>query len=152
MHRRHLELKQKQKFIEAELKRDPAQSDRSISMKAKVSHTHVAKVRKEAEATGNVATVATSTDTLGRKQPRRRKPATKPSKPFDKLVDEVVDELQLVFDLLPDADLLRVAIVVMERILDRGIRDVSKKLVTDLRDVLIRREHTERHRAAKVTA
>lgn len=73
VHRRHLTFEQKQKIIEAELKRDPAQSDRAIAATAKVSHPTVAKVREQMASTGDVEMVTTSTDSLGRQQPRRRK-------------------------------------------------------------------------------
>jgi ParB-like chromosome segregation protein Spo0J len=53
VHRRHLTFEQKQKIVEAELKRDPEQSDRAIAKKAKVSHPTVAKARAGISANGN---------------------------------------------------------------------------------------------------
>lgn len=75
VHRRHLTLKQKQELIEAELKRDPAQSDRAIGRKAKVDHKTVAKKRAEAAANGEIPhKPAERTEASGRKA-RGRKPA-----------------------------------------------------------------------------
>ena len=54
VHRRHLSFEQKTKLVAAELKRDPAQSDRSIAKKAKVDHKTVAATRKAAETTGEI--------------------------------------------------------------------------------------------------
>lgn len=70
VHRRHLSFEQKSKLIDAELKRDPSQSDRAIAEKAKVSHPTVAKIRREAEASGTVETVTTVTGKDGVPQPK----------------------------------------------------------------------------------
>ena len=72
LHRRHLTLEQKNGRIAARLKASPTTSDRQIAKQTGASHTHVTKKRRELEKTGDVATVATSTDTKGRQQPRRR--------------------------------------------------------------------------------
>ena len=72
LHRRHLTADQKRALIEAELKRDPAQSDRQIATKAKVSPTTVGKARAQAEATGDVSTMDTRKDTKGRSQPAKK--------------------------------------------------------------------------------
>jgi len=85
VHRRHLTFAQKEAIVAAELQRDPAQSDRAIADVAKVSPTTVGKVRAKAEATGDVSTVDTSTDTLGRKQPRKRKPKAATGEPPTKV-------------------------------------------------------------------
>ena len=52
LHRRHLTLEQKKAIVEAELKRDPAQSDRSIAKKAKVDHKTVATERPKRNRVG----------------------------------------------------------------------------------------------------
>ncbi len=54
VHRRHLTFEQKQEVIDAELKRDPKQSDRSIAKKAKVDHKTVAKARARAVDGGEI--------------------------------------------------------------------------------------------------
>jgi len=81
VHRRHLTHGQKQKIIEAELKRDPEQSDRAIAKKAKVSQPTVSTKRKKMVADGDVQNSFTSKDALGRKQPRQRKPKATESPP-----------------------------------------------------------------------
>jgi hypothetical protein len=68
VHRRHLTNEQKRDLIAKLLKLDPGKSDRQIGEMAKVSHTTVAKARNKAEARGDVAKVATRTDTKGRQQ------------------------------------------------------------------------------------
>jgi hypothetical protein len=79
IHRRHLTAEQKREIVAKILKAQPEKSNRQIAKMAKVSHPHVAKVREELEATGDVETVTTSIDTKGRKQPAKRKPvAVKP--------------------------------------------------------------------------
>jgi ParB-like chromosome segregation protein Spo0J len=76
IHRRHLAPEEKRDLITKLIKQTPNTSDRQIAKKAKVSPTLVGKIRKEAEAAGDVSTVDTRTDTKGRKQP-----ASKPAKP-----------------------------------------------------------------------
>ena len=71
-HRRHLTPKQKNERIAARLKDNPTTSDRQIAKQTGASHPHVAKMRRKLEEKGDVETVTTSTDTKGRKQPRRR--------------------------------------------------------------------------------
>jgi hypothetical protein len=73
VHRRHLSLEQKHKIVAAELKRDPAQSDRSIASKAKVSPTTVGKARAKAEELGVVSRVDTVVGVDGVKQPTTKK-------------------------------------------------------------------------------
>jgi hypothetical protein len=75
IHRRHLTTEQKRELIAKLLKAKPEQSDRQIANQIKASPTWVGKIRKEAEAAGDVSTVDTRTDTKGRKQP-----STKPKK------------------------------------------------------------------------
>ena len=72
-HRRHLTLEAKRAALAKLIRLQPELSDRRIAEQTGFSHTHVAKVRGDLEETGDVATVATSTDTKGRKQPRKRK-------------------------------------------------------------------------------
>jgi hypothetical protein len=69
--RRHLTHEQKLVTVDAELKRDPAQSDRAIATKAKVSPTTVGKVRASAERRGEVSTVDTIIGVDGVKQPKK---------------------------------------------------------------------------------
>src|SRR5262249_30240461 len=77
MHRRHLTGEQRRHLIVKLLKADPTKSNRQIAKMVKASHPHVAKVREQAEKTGDVETVTTSIDTKGREQPAR-KSSTKP--------------------------------------------------------------------------
>lgn len=75
IHRRHLTLWQKCNLITTLLKADPSKSDRQIAATVKASPTFVGKVRAGGEASGDVSTVDTRTDTRGRKQPaKKRKP------------------------------------------------------------------------------
>jgi ParB-like chromosome segregation protein Spo0J len=83
IHRRHLTAEQKRDLIAKLLIADPGKSDRLVAKQAGVSNTHVGKLRKELEKSGDVSTVDTRTDTKGRKQPARK--ASKP-KPKDPLV------------------------------------------------------------------
>jgi hypothetical protein len=76
LHRRMLTQEDKQKRLAALIKAHPEKSDRQIAKQTGVSNTHVGKVRKELEKSGDVSTVDTRTDTKGRQQP-----ATKPPKP-----------------------------------------------------------------------
>jgi ParB-like chromosome segregation protein Spo0J len=70
--RRHLTAEQKRELIAKLLKEDPSKSDRQIAKTAKASPTYVGKVRAEKEATGDVSTVDTRTDTRGRKLPAKK--------------------------------------------------------------------------------
>lgn len=84
LHRRHLTTGQKRELIAKLLKADPRKSDRRIAEQIKTSPTFVGKVRAEKEATGDVSTVDTRTDTMGRQQPAKKKPqqaATNQTKP-----------------------------------------------------------------------
>jgi ParB-like chromosome segregation protein Spo0J len=72
IHRRHLTADQKRDLIAKLLKAAPEKSDRQIAKAVKASPTFVGKVRAEKEATGDVSTVDTRTDTKGRKQPAKR--------------------------------------------------------------------------------
>jgi ParB-like chromosome segregation protein Spo0J len=70
--RRHLTAAQKRALIKKLLIANPEQSDRQIAAKIGSAPTTVGTVRKEAEASGDVSKLDTSTDSKGRKQPRHR--------------------------------------------------------------------------------
>jgi hypothetical protein len=72
IHRRHLTNEEKDDLLKKLIKATPQLSNRQIGRKVGFSHPHVAKVRSELEKSGDVETVTTSTDTLGRQQPVRR--------------------------------------------------------------------------------
>jgi hypothetical protein len=80
VYRRHLTAERKRELIEALIKDDPSKSDRLISKEVGASPTFVGKVRAEKEATGDVSTVDTRTDTKGRQQPARKAPKAKAPK------------------------------------------------------------------------
>src|SRR5262249_48600179 len=82
VHRRHLTGEQKRELIAQQLKATPEKSDRQIAEIVKASPTFVGKVRAEKEATGDVSTVDTRTDTKGRKQPAKK--AKKVKQPAEK--------------------------------------------------------------------
>src|SRR5262249_12056598 len=79
---RHLTGEQKRELIAQQLKATPEKSDRQIAEIVKASPTFVGKVRAEKEATGDVSTVDTRTDTKGRKQPAKK--AKKVKQPAEK--------------------------------------------------------------------
>lgn len=70
--RRHLNRDQKNKLLTDEIKADPGKSDRQIANDLDLSNSTVSSARKELEERGDVCESHTSTDTLGRNQPRRR--------------------------------------------------------------------------------
>jgi hypothetical protein len=72
IHRRHLTVEQRRELIAKLLKADPSKSDRQVAGIVKASPTFIGKVRAEKEATGDVSTVDTRTDTKGRQQPARK--------------------------------------------------------------------------------
>lgn len=74
--RRHLSRGQIRELICEQLKATPEQSDRQIAQSLGVSHPTVGTLRKELEENGDVEKFTTSTDTLGREQPRTRKPVS----------------------------------------------------------------------------
>jgi DNA-binding Lrp family transcriptional regulator len=76
IHRRHLTIEDKDRLIVQLLKADPTKSNRQVAKIVDASHPHVAKVRGQAERTGDVETVTTSTDTKGRQQPAKKKRRT----------------------------------------------------------------------------
>jgi hypothetical protein len=74
IHHRHLTAEQKRDAIAALIKAQPEKSDRQIAEQAKVSHPTVAKVRREAEATGKALPVEkrVGKDGKARKQPTKK--------------------------------------------------------------------------------
>ena len=76
MARRHLNAEQKRELIREQLKETPEQSDRQIAKALGVTHPTVGALRRELEENGDVEKFTTSTDTLGRGQPRIRKPVS----------------------------------------------------------------------------
>jgi hypothetical protein len=75
IHRRHLTAEKKRELIAELIKAQPTKSNRQIAKTTGVSHPHVAKVRQEMEAAGDVETVTTSVDNKGRQQPAHKSPA-----------------------------------------------------------------------------
>ena len=96
--RRHLNTSQKQALIREQLKATPEQSDRQIAKALGVSQPTVSARRKELEEIGDVKKFITSTDTLGREQPRIRKPVSvfNPTKREERAMKkpEVVERMQ----------------------------------------------------------
>ena len=72
-----------------QLKATPEQSDRQIAKALGVTQPTVSAQRKELEASGDVSKLDTSIDTLGRKQPRTRKPVSvfNPTKREERAMD-----------------------------------------------------------------
>jgi len=64
---------QRRELIAAQLKETPYKSDRQIASSLGVTHPTVTAARSELETSGDVERFTTSTDTLGRKQPCKRK-------------------------------------------------------------------------------
>lgn len=73
LQRRHLNQEQKRGLIEEQIRETPRASDRQIAAALGVHHTTATTIRAGMEERGDVAKLATSTDTLGRQQPRRRR-------------------------------------------------------------------------------
>ena len=76
MARRHLTQEQKRGLIRDQLKATPEQSDRQIAKALEIDHKTVTVQRKELEGRGEIPHVESSIDTLGREQPRTRKPVS----------------------------------------------------------------------------
>lgn len=74
--RRMLNREQKQLIIRDALKESPEKSDRQHAEDLGVDHKTISAQRKELESRGEIPHIETSTDTLGRIQPRQRKPVT----------------------------------------------------------------------------
>jgi ParB-like chromosome segregation protein Spo0J len=81
IHRRHLTSGQKRAVIAKLLQIDPTQSDRAVAEAAKVDHKTVAKVRSEAEASGEIPHTDKRTDRTGKQRPVRQSPDKPASKP-----------------------------------------------------------------------
>jgi DNA-binding Lrp family transcriptional regulator len=82
--RRHLTVDDRARLIRALLKAQPEKSNRQIAKQVGASHPHVAKVRRQAEETGDVETVTTSIDTKGRKQPTRKPKTESPTEQWER--------------------------------------------------------------------
>jgi len=82
--RRHLNVEDKDRLIVKLLKVDPTKSNRQIAKLTDTSHPHVAKVRGQAERTGDVETVTTSIDTRGREQHAHKAPPKPKPRPKSK--------------------------------------------------------------------
>ena len=74
--RRHMSQEQRRELIRVQLAETPEKSDRQIAAGLGVSNSTVSVARKEMIASGDVCESHTSTDTLGREQPRQRKPVS----------------------------------------------------------------------------
>jgi ParB-like chromosome segregation protein Spo0J len=81
VHRRHLTIAERRALVMEELKRDPAQSDRSIAKKAMVDHKSVGELRRVAVAGGEIPHRETivGSDGIAQpvKKPRGLRPGTK---------------------------------------------------------------------------
>lgn len=67
--RRHLTIAQRKTLAAHLLRQEPERSDRSIAKATGIHHQTVAVVRDELVEAGDVAKIATRTDSIGRKQP-----------------------------------------------------------------------------------
>jgi len=70
-HRRHLTAENKREVIAAKLKDNPEASNNSIAKQVKADDKTVAAVREELEGRSEIPNVDTTTDTKGRKQPKK---------------------------------------------------------------------------------
>ena len=73
--RRHLSQGERRALVADAVREDPAASDRRLAAVLGVSHPTVAAVRAQLVATGDVESLSTRTDSLGRAQPARRAPS-----------------------------------------------------------------------------
>jgi hypothetical protein len=80
LHRRHLTVEQRRDLIAKVLKATPEKSNNQIAKEVNTDDKTVATVRADLESRSEIPNVDTRTDTKGRKQPAKRKPAKK-SKP-----------------------------------------------------------------------
>lgn len=69
---RHLTQAQRRELIGAQLRETPEKSDRQVASGFGVDHKTVSSVRDELNTRGEIPHVEHSTDSLGRKQPRKR--------------------------------------------------------------------------------
>jgi ParB-like chromosome segregation protein Spo0J len=72
LYRRHLSLDDRRRLLKKVLTASPEKSDRQVGKIVGLSHPTVAHERKKLEGEGDVEKLTTSTDTKGRKQPRKR--------------------------------------------------------------------------------
>jgi ParB-like chromosome segregation protein Spo0J len=77
IHRRHLNIEQRQDLLIQLIARDPKKSDRQIGKDTGVDHKTIARARAKGEDVGRIPHVAKRTDTKGRKQPARKQPKKK---------------------------------------------------------------------------
>ncbi len=70
--RRHLSADQRRALIADAIRDDPTASDRRVAVALGVTHPTVAAVRSELEEAGDVESLSTRVDSLGRTQPARR--------------------------------------------------------------------------------
>ena len=76
MARRQLSQEQRRELIRQQLRETPEKSDRQIAAELGIDNATVSRQRKKMEDAGDVLQCNTSIDTLGREQPRQRKPVT----------------------------------------------------------------------------
>ena len=69
IHRRHLNVEQRQELLITLIARSPGKSDRQIGNEIGVDHKTVGRARTKGEDVGHIPHVRTRTDTKGRKQP-----------------------------------------------------------------------------------
>ena len=79
---RHPTAEQKHEVIARLLQATPERSDRQIVRELKIRHHTIKAVRKQAEAHGQIACVATRTDSVGRRQAAVKARPTKPDVPL----------------------------------------------------------------------
>ena len=145
---RHLTSEQKRGLIREQLIETPGKSDRQIAQALGVSHPTVAAQRRELEESGDVEKFTTSTDTLGREQPRIRKPVSvfnpSPSRREEKALSnpEVISRMQnssanpvtISKQLLSEAKAERKSYTLNETMPD----DICKLFVDDIRSGLVK--------------
>ena len=73
LHRRHLTAEKRRELIADLIKAQPEKSNNAIAKQAKVDDKTVAAVRDKMEARSEIPNVETTTDTKGRKQPKKKK-------------------------------------------------------------------------------
>jgi ParB-like chromosome segregation protein Spo0J len=93
IHRRHLTVAERDRLLVELLKKNPTMSTLQAAKAVGVSHTHGGKVRDAAQKKGDVATVATSVDTKGRKQPTT-KPKSKSGSNATEIAASCVSEVE----------------------------------------------------------
>ncbi|MBR0732421.1 hypothetical protein JQ595_27090 [Bradyrhizobium japonicum] len=115
IHRRHLNVEQRQNLLIELIARSPTKSDRQIGKDIGVDHKTIARARTKGEDVGRIPHVETRTDSKGRQQ-RAHKPPTPPSTApkatlieavFDKCVAAVTDDIAEAVDQLDDVGCVR---------------------------------------------